>query len=241
MPAGDREAFAAWSESSEHRGLVAETVARMRRWRRTLHRRPLVTTSGGKDSTVALHLASSVWHKSELLAWHWDYGRHLVPRPYEGEAQEVVCSVASRTGVRVLFEGRHGGEEARDTPDDGHRQFFVALGGAVWANRCDCSLAGMRALESAGRKRRVSDYREYNGATGVWLLHPLADWSARDVWAHIVGHGLPHVSIYDELARLHGGYCQQGVRFVTFFDREFDFLGSSNVDGILSWRHRHVG
>ena len=60
--------------------------------------------------------------------------------------------------------------------------------------------------------------------------YPLANLTARDIWAYIVSNNLPYCSHYDRYGALLG---IEQVRMSTFFDPEFDMLGASNIDGLL--------
>lgn len=80
-------------------------------------------------------------------------------------------------------------------------------------------IAGLRRQQSASRAR--IDFLELRD--GRWKLHPLADWSDRDVWHYLQRHGLPYhplwhqgyVSIGDTHSthRLEAGMSAEDTRF----------------------------
>src|SRR5690606_35979235 len=57
---------------------------------------------------------------------------------------------------------------------------------------------GLRKEESNGR--RISLLKRspiYQMQDGMWKCCPLADWTAKDVWAYIVTRNLPYPKFYD--------------------------------------------
>ncbi len=55
-------------------------------------------------------------------------------------------------------------------------------------------IAGLRRTQSDSRRNiRVLELRE-----GRWKLHPLADWSDRDVWNYAQQHDLPYHPLWDK-------------------------------------------
>ena len=92
----------------------------------------------------------------------------------------------------------------------------------------DLSFVGLRAQEGCKRARRVSDLFENDSV--LPNCFPVRHMKARDIWAYIVSNNLPYCSHYDKYASLVG---YEEVRFCTFFDKEFDKYGNSNLDGVL--------
>ncbi|WP_426661274.1 phosphoadenylyl-sulfate reductase [Rhodanobacter aciditrophus] len=59
--------------------------------------------------------------------------------------------------------------------------------------------AGLRRSQS--RSRRAIDFVEWRPAasgTGRWKLHPIADWSDRDVGRYLQKHGLPYHPLWEQ-------------------------------------------
>ena len=238
MPSFYAHIFEVWASDELFKRLVSETIVRMQEWKLT-RTKPLVSVSGGKDSSVALHLALKVWDPEDLMIWHWDYGDWLMPRSCEDESRSIINQIVGGHEVKIIVNKRKGGEESRWTSHDGYKQFFGNLKKMLQIYERDCSIAGMRAEESIGRAQRVKHYSEYHEGTRVQLFHPLADWKAVDVWTYIISNKIPYHSTYDKKAALFGCYTSGKVRFVTFFDHEMDYLGAPNTDGILLWKDRH--
>jgi phosphoadenosine phosphosulfate reductase len=67
------------------------------------------------------------------------------------------------------------------------RRALAELGARTW-------IAGLRRAQSESRRAiRVLELRE-----GRWKLHPLADWSDRDVWNYAQAHDLPYHPLWEK-------------------------------------------
>jgi phosphoadenosine phosphosulfate reductase len=84
--------------------------------------------------------------------------------------------------------------------------------GTPWTRERCCGQAKVDGLERGlagatawitGIRRQQSPTRadarklELDARRGIAKFNPLADWSDRDVWAHIVGHDLPYNPLHD--------------------------------------------
>ena len=80
-------------------------------------------------------------------------------------------------------------------------------------------IAGLRRSQS--RTRAGIDFIELRD--GRWKLHPLADWSDRDVWNYLQQHDLPYHPLWDKgyvsigdvhtTRRLEAGMSEEDTRF----------------------------
>jgi phosphoadenosine phosphosulfate reductase len=190
-------------------------------------RRPYVAFSGGKDSTVMLHLV--LQHAPEIMVHHWDYGIYM-PRPLE----EEIRSNAVRIGIRDL---RIETSPLYDSNPQGpvwYREYFDRIVPRYIAEGFDRVFVGLRSEESGKRRRRIKAGRSLSPIGESWPIH---DWTWMDVWAFIVSNELPYPSYYDVYGPVIGW---DRVRFSTLFDPEFDKLGCTNIDGVLSWKYRNA-
>lgn len=224
------ETFAAWAKTVEHRALVGATRERIAA-ALAQAQRPLVSWSGGKDSTVLVHLVLA--QAPDTLVLHWDYGRAFVPAPVHAE----ILANARRLGVRHLRVEtsplyRQLGRQARNVMG---RHLIGRLLPQLAAEGYDLDFVGLRAEESLKRRRRMRRREMVSVIPECW---PLADWRWLDVLAYTVAHELPLLSLYHARAALVGW---EHARFTTLFDSEFAHVGAETIDNVLHWRWRGEG
>ena len=147
-----------------------------------------VAFSGGKDSVVLLDLVrrSGVKHDAHYsmttvdppeLVWfiRKHYPDVQMHRPERTMWQLIVDYGMPPTRIvryccRVLKEGGGVGR--------------MVLTGVRWEESARRSRRGMVELCRTGRKGN--------------LIHPIIDWSEKDIWEHIRRHEIPYCSLYDE-------------------------------------------
>ncbi len=223
------ETFRAWAETEEHQRALAEARSIIAQALEK-SQKPIVNFSGGKDSTVLVHLVLE--QKPDVHVLHWDYGRAFVPYPVHRE----ILRIAEQLGVRHLRVEtsplyRKLGRRARNVLG---AHLLGRLVPQLAEEGYDVQFIGLRAEESSKRSRRIRSGRSVGAIREVW---PLARWRWLDVWAYIVSHGLPYLSLYDARAELVG---YDRARFTTLFDPEFADIGGDTIDNVLHWRYRHV-
>jgi len=225
------ETFLLWSETQEYKERLKNTKSIIKSY---INRyKSYVAFSGGKDSTVMLHLV--LQENPDTLVIHWDYGKYYIPRDILRE----IISIARKCGaknMRVLSSHQYNIMKREAMGVLGRCFIGVETPKLVKEGYKACFL-GLRAEESSKRKSRLTSHSEYD-KRGIYNVFPLKDWTWKDVWAYIVSNNLPYLSIYDKYNKLLG---YDKARFVTFFDPEFDKFGSSNVDGVLMWKFKHIG
>lgn len=209
-----------WDRVREAEDVIREAFDR--------HLRPYVAFSGGKDSTVMAHMV--LQYRPSTTVLHWDYGAAYVPDPIH----EEILGIARHMGARLRLE-------TSPLYEQQGRQAVGVLGKHMigWLlpklarEGYDASFVGLRSAESGKRRRRINSGRSLSDIREYW---PMASWSWLDVWAYIVSHGLPYLSVYDQTAPVIG-YDQ--VRFCTLFDPEFTHMAGA-LDGVLHWRWRNL-
>jgi predicted phosphoadenosine phosphosulfate sulfurtransferase len=186
----------------------------------------MVSVSGGKDSMTMLHMLASVKH--DLTVFHWDHGRWLMPREVEDEILRGITAVAPNCRLIIRRYSLGEDEVSRAVWAPWYREFFTTLRTLGFRYH----LLGVRADES---HRRGVRGRVVN--RGKWVeVHPIYNFTWRDVWAYVFRHNVPVPSIYMRYAKLLGW---DRVRLVTFFDREFEKYGAPQIDSVLSWKWRN--
>ena len=195
------------------------------------YRKPYVAYSGGKDSSVVLHLI--LQQKSDIMVLHWDYGRHYIPRWLE---EEFIQNAKKMGAINICIE-------TSDIYEILGREAINVLGSEyidgvvrdLKRKGYDLSFVGLRKQESTKRKLRIVNNSYIGVIPECW---PVADWSWKDIWAYIFSNNIPYASIYEKYGDVIG---IDKLRLVTFFDPEFDKFGNSNLDGLLMWRERNMG
>ena len=209
-----KEYFQLWAEREEFKKKVKRSHERVER--AECHN-PAILFSGGKDSTVGLHIV--LQHYPDILVFHYDYTFNI-PRGIE---KEIIKNAREIGAKNLIVE-----HEKYRIPDD--RGFFSSVHHFLRDNNIDCVFSCLRVEESARRKAIIKDGIRFQGVKNV---HVIAEWTWRDVWAYIVKNKLPYLAVYDKYAELEGW---DRARFTAFFSQDLDFLGKSNVDGYLMWR-----
>lgn len=245
MPPAWHDAFLAWSQTEQHQAAVQSSrdeIAAMYRE----YMLPGVAYSGGKDSACCLHLIAQTG--SPFEAFFYDFGRpghkahNVFPEPI---AEEIMAMgrVLGASLLRVVTKRRNWPDEQTaiagrppwctvEFVDDG---VFWVLGNvqAMQRHGCGVSVVGLRADEGVRRRHRI---RAGNALTELPEAWPVAEWTEMDAWAYIVANDLPYCSVYDERAKVYGGY--QGLRMVSMFRDDHCPVNDTAVDGVLNWRHR---
>ncbi len=217
-----------WAKMDEHLKRVEESERLIKEAMRR-NQKPYIAYSGGKDSSVMLHLVLK--QKPDIMVLHWDYGRYYIPRWLEDE----FIQNAKEMGVKYLrLETSEQYEKLkRNAVNVLGSEYIGKLIPQLKKEGYDVAFVGLRKEESLKRRRRIKRCESIGGIEECW---PVQNWSWKDVWAYIFAYDLPHASIYEKYANVLG---IDKVRLVTFFDKEFDKLGSTNIDGLLMWRERY--
>lgn len=162
-----------------------------------------VAYSGGKDSSVAWHLALRV--DPAIPAAHFDSG---------GEHPETAAFVrhfAAHVGGRLqvyyprlsyldlLRLGWHGGAWI-STDTIQHFLLHEPAQAAAEDYEAQAYIIGLRMEESRGRQMTGLRHGpiHYHQEQGMTRIAPLLRWTARDIWAYIVRYDLPYHPAYDE-------------------------------------------
>jgi PP-loop superfamily ATP-utilizing enzyme len=90
----EKQMFLAWSHRPEFAVLVQDTLATIKQ--HVDAGKCMVAFSGGKDSTVLLHLALQVDPYIDVFLW--DQGPHIMPREVHAE----ICGNAKTMGAKVF-------------------------------------------------------------------------------------------------------------------------------------------
>jgi|YNPMSStandDraft_2_1061718.scaffolds.fasta_scaffold07640_2 phosphoadenosine phosphosulfate reductase len=228
MTAEWRETFRLWSRTEQHTRALHEARAIIERALESAQK-PYIAYSGGKDSTVMAHLV--LQYVPDTMVLHWDYGRAFVPEPIQREILRNARLIGVRN-LRIETSPLYAklGRRAQNVLG---KHMIGKLLPQLAAEGYDLAFVGLRKQESSKRAIRL---RTNKALSVIPECHPLANWDWRDVWAYIVTHKLPYLSLYDQRAELVGYNL---VRFTTLFDPEFEHFGALAIDNFLHWRYRN--
>jgi len=204
MDEGERALYLAVARLRSHLAKVERAKVRIRE-AFAQSKRAYVSFSGGKDSTVVLHLAQQI--QLDVLSCFYDSGAEL-PSTYQlvHHVQDHWTTVLSwchprRTILDILRAVGVGREDATEWLSAGQIADEIIKDVAEQAAReleTDCYLLGLRRDESDGRKadltKRGSLYRMANGQLRCC---PIWDWTDDDVWAYIVSNAVEYNEAYD--------------------------------------------
>jgi 3'-phosphoadenosine 5'-phosphosulfate sulfotransferase (PAPS reductase)/FAD synthetase len=205
MTVADLRRYLVWSKTRVHQRLRDESLEIIQQ--AASLGKTAVSTSWGKDSVVLCDLAIEALGQGIDLV-------HLAT-PYELPGyDDVIAHFAARAHVITVPSSKTLAEYVewlRDIGLDCERTKLRRAGvdvkrsrGEAAMSRYDVRLLGMRTEESKGRRMHVRFHGvTYRHADGHWSSNPLARWTVRDVWAHIMARGLQYNHrIYD--AETHG-------------------------------------
>jgi len=158
-----------------------------------------LSSSFGAQAAVSLHLLST--RKPDIPVVLIDTG-YMFPETYRfvdelGERLALNLHVYRPRISRAWMEARHGhlweqGVEGITRYNqlrkvEPMQRALRELGIRTW-------FAGLRRKQS--ESRAATDFLELRD--GRWKVHPLADWSDRDVWAYLQKHDLPYNPLWHE-------------------------------------------
>lgn len=156
-------------------------------------RKPYVSFSCGKDSTVVAALVRQVDSSVPLV-------RHSSAEPHLPDVEEMLAWWRGQGSTVIefvfgsLFEWyRKWGFESPRIDQEYKRIVLAWDAEQGW----DGSARGLRAEESAGRRRLRRATGALRLTQGVWMCDPIIDWTADEVWAYIAWKRLPYASVYD--------------------------------------------
>lgn len=166
-------------------------------------RRPYVAFSGGKDSSVVLHMVREQRPDTPALMGYDDW--HL---------PETLALIAETTNVtRIAATIRHS-------------SFFTSWPagpidlprGVIWFEAVKNSRVAPYALERGfdgaclGLRKQEAVYRRFHLSShgllffckthGVLECNPIGDWTVEDVWSYLLSRDVPYNRAYDRMAEI---------------------------------------
>jgi len=158
-----------------------------------------LTSSFGAQAAVSLHLVAQADPSIPVILIDTGY---LFPETYEfitQLTQQLKLNIKKFSGLQTVaeFEAQHGKlwEKGREGLDqylelrkvEPMRRALTTLGTATW-------FAGLRRSQAESRaKLNPLEVRD-----GRFKVHPIFDWSDRDVYLYLKAHGLPYHPLWDK-------------------------------------------
>ena len=158
-----------------------------------------VSSSFGAQAAVMLHLVTRADPRIPVIVIDTGY---LFPETYQFIAdlkQRLSLNIKTFTGVQTVaeFEAHYGKlwEQGREGLDkylelrkvEPMRRALATLGTATW-------FAGLRRSQAASR----AALNPLEVRDGRFKLHPIFDWSDRDVYLYLKAHSLPYHPLWDK-------------------------------------------
>ena len=186
-----------------------------------------LSSSFGAQAAVSLHLATQ--QRADVPVIFIDTG-YLFPETYrfvdELTEQLQLNLKVYRAGLSPAWqEARYGkrwldgaaGIDAynRENKVEPMQHALDELNAGTW-------FAGLRRAQSAGRADRP--FLEWSGDR--WKVHPIADWTDRDVYRYLKEHGLPYHPLWDK------GYVSIGDHHTTRALHEVDDIEQTRFFGV---------
>jgi hypothetical protein len=189
---GTAAGWLAWTRTLQYRRRVEAALRTIEEWRGHCQR-PIVSVSGGKDSTALLDLVRRV--DPTIPAWRADPPNPLPDREVHVAALEAAAGGEWRTmvypwDVAAVLAGDLGYPDLLKIRVLRQAQVLAGIDGVA---------LGLRAAESRGRRLNLATRGEVYCAAGRWTCTPLARWSAEEVLGHVLASGLPLNPVYERL------------------------------------------
>lgn len=220
--------FLSWSRCESYKYKLASTRERIKSWVNQTDRIS-VSVSGGKDSLTMLDLILK--ERADVFVWHWDYGIYM-PRKFEKEIQAILVNYFQIKNMKIDKR-----KSLNQEASIGYREFFGKINHHIIFNQIEYNFIGLRTEESCKRALRCENYLEPVKIKDYFYYNvfPIKDWAWKDVWAYIISNEIPYPEAYDKRGAFIGW---DQVRFVTFFDPEFQHLGGTVQDKFFFWDQR---
>lgn len=194
-----KQAMLLYSKRKEFKQLTKETKDFIKKLFKT-YNKPYVAFSGGKDSTVLLHLTLQV--KEDVDVVHTDWGPSFIPREIKkeiiGNAIKIGAKKEKIKIIKIKEGWRPWQREILGIPGS----FWVELEKLLSSEGFDLVLLGFRGEES--RKRYKRTRRILDTSKNLHEAYPLRDWTYEDIYAYIFSRNLPLLHHYEDYSRVLG-------------------------------------
>lgn len=209
MNESESTVYSLWAKTKEFQWKIVQARRIAERGFDTMYP-SFASLSFGKDSMAMVHLLLAM--KPDLPVMYvncgkWDEWPDTSRVKAEFLAQ-FSCDFTELRGPSVIegyreaelfIQDEADSKEARKAQHDYGKSLGEILDAEARRRRYHGAFIGVRKDESNNRSRlfAMRGPLYYAETRGLWACHPLAYWSARDVWAYIVECNLPYNELYD--------------------------------------------
>lgn len=238
----DRRVWERWRKAAAAHAHQRRVESAIRVTVRALDATPnaALSWSGGKDSTVMVHLVCvragariAVFSEKDDLDYpgEEDYVRAL-GASWDLDLRIVRPPVSPRAWVSAHAAGMHPGDDIHGRSAGLSKACFYGV--VEECNRgFDAVMLGLRSEESAIRRHlRASRGRYYALADGRHRVLPIADWSGLDVFAYAEANGIELLPMYRCVALMHAD-APWTLR------KSWWLPGSATAYGQVAWLRRY--
>lgn len=170
-------------------------------------KRPYVAFSGGKDSTVLLHMVLK--QAPNINVMYIDQGMeypdtyHFIKQVWKLWNLNLSWEYPEMNLWDLYEKGAFLNPDKPTDPETLKRfsdmVFFDPIKRYNERINTDGFFMGLRAEESRNRKKNFENHGEiYYRANGQLTCCPLSEWASKDIWAYISANNLPYNPIYDK-------------------------------------------
>ena len=152
---------------------------------------PYISVSGGKDSSVLLHLVREF--KPELDAVHLNFHTAYPETLDIFQTYQNLKFVDVGNRLEMLADGG-----MDDNSKNGKLRNFDP--DRIRGMEYDGFFYGLRREESAVRRKHFGTRGfSLKNKAGIWVCQPLAFFTYEDIWAYIISHGIRYNALYDAM------------------------------------------
>lgn len=195
-------------------------------------RNPYVSLSWGKDSEALVHLV--IQQAPNILVLFVNSG-YAYPETYE--LRDRLVSEWNLNYKEISSKNAEWYDYLKERglcvelgPRPGIRNKVKHIEQATKEN--DGVFFGLRKDESNGRRINLLMRSSlYQTKDGKWHCAPLANWSARDVWAYIISNELPYNGVYD--------HCDDDFPRESLRNGSWITTVGANYSGRIFWLRRY--
>jgi len=222
-----QQTFKLWGETEEYKQHINEAMENIKTVLK--NEKCIILYSGGKDSSVMLHLCMQINKETPVYFFNAGYDYESKQMKTPPEIVSDITENATLFGAKNLYiRGGFGPKPSR---------FFGHLSTIKKNLNVDIELLGLRKEESSGRKGRIKNTLvQIEGSRK--LSFPIKNLTWKDVWAYIIEHKMKYLSTYDKYANIVGW---DKARFTSLFSRGIIHEGGSYyIDGVLMPEFRNA-